>query len=233
MESLRFDKPTLDEMYNIGAERWGHPNTRKEVRLHYNRAVMFPYAIDRAVALDKVLGGNKKLKILIVGCGSGWIVEIMQDMGYTNCLGTEISEYLNGRKGGNEVQDIIDACNLVGAGTDIKNRIMDLQGVVIQKHPETILSETSLNADSRSAVNANYGTFPDVVITEDMITGLNDIDALALARSLEEYQTAKIYHLTAYSGNHPLLNNHSLASWQELFGPDHSFVERGSWTVTE
>lgn len=210
--AYNYDKDTLDSLYDIGAERWGHPNTRKEVRLHYNRAVMYPYCYKRAQSLSEQLGGDTSKKILIVGAGSGWTVEAMQELGFSNCIGTETSEYLNSILYGNEDADVEAGCLKVGAPMSIRDRILDQHGNKICNSVDAIFDEDSMTEESRGRIIAELGS-PDVVVTEDVIQTMSDEEAVSFARALEGYQV-DVYHFMS-------TDDKGKEHWDTLLGAGH------------
>lgn len=188
-----YDKATLDNLYNLGAEPWGHLNTRKEIRLHYNRAVMMPYIARRVSILIPYL--NQLDNILVIGCGYGWLVELLQAAGYTNTAGTDISEYLLGRINGNETLDIREAQSLAGASDGDGNRVLDQFGAKISNAASFVISEDSATRKSRDKVKAFFGVWPDVIVTEDVTSLLTNAEKILIENNLKDYAAARFYHL--------------------------------------
>src|SRR3990167_4428644 len=145
--------------YDIGAEPDGHPNTRAEVRLSYHRTVMFPIARDHAVNVARVLAWQPADKIVVIGCGFGWMVEVLiNELGFTNVVGTDVSLYVQSNKGGTEEADINAALQtvglnpLLGDGATVKGRLFDGG----PRTRVTILNESAKTAQSRHSIRQAF-----------------------------------------------------------------------------
>jgi len=223
--------------YDIGAEPDGHPNTREEVRLSYHRAVMLPLARDRATNVARVLNWLPTMKIVVIGCGFGWFVEVLKnELGFTDVVGTDISLYIQANKSGTEEADINAAIQavglnpLLGDGATIKGRLHD-GGT---RSRVTVLNENAQTAQSRNAIRQAF-TGPGQVawaFSESLIESLTDAEAAQGSGFLHQVAN-NVGHLvvTTRDGQTPgEFNWKSLQEWKALL-PNDIFVEAGTYAV--
>ncbi len=97
-----------DAAYDIGAEPQGRPPGRPEIRLGYTRAVMMPFCEERAVRLAQALGWRAGTRVIVVGCGLGWTVEVLRRNGIV-AVGTDISPWVHARKNEADAEEVADA----------------------------------------------------------------------------------------------------------------------------
>lgn len=223
--------------YDIGAEPDGHPNTRDEVRLSYHRAVMFPIARDHAVNVVRVLNWQPSMKIVVIGCGFGWFIEVLKnELGYTNVVGTDIGLYVQTNKGGTEEADINAAIQavglnpLLGDGAIAKGKLFD--GGPRARVP--VLNEDARTNQSRTRIKQALigGGAVDWAFTESVLESLTDAETTQGSGFLHQLAT-NVGHLVVTTRPGQTLgefNWKTLAEWKALL-PNDIFVEAGTYAV--
>lgn len=227
-------KADFDAAYNIGAEGdTGHSNTRPEVRLHYNRAVMYPVAATHARKMVEVLGLTPAMKIGVLGCGYGWVLEELEVMGFTNVIGTDTSTYIQSTKTSQESADIDEAIIAAGLnpnaaeGANVKARLLS-RGNSKSNVPTKVLNENGQSNASRNRIrNALGGGNLDWGITDSVLESLTDAECLQLSTAGHNFCT-NVAHLvvTTRPGNQPGYNWKTLEEWKVLI-PADTFIEVG------
>lgn len=193
-------KELLDSWYNIGAERDGHPNTRKEVRLGYVRSVMRPYYEQRLQLCRDVMAINPTSNVVIIGAGYGWSTEMA--MGYCPCVGTEIGDYFfdTGMESDyEEVKAAIEAVGLditQGRGLELMNRLHTPGPRMVAD----IIKEDSYTQEGRDNVVQLLGKQPDLVISEDVIQIFTPEEAENFGRELAKYG-CDVAHYASHTDN--------------------------------
>ncbi len=77
-----WDKAAFDTFYSSGAERWGHPNTRPQIRLHYHdHSILRWQRSGYAPRLFALLGMNAGDDVILVGSGFNGTAEGLSDLG--------------------------------------------------------------------------------------------------------------------------------------------------------
>lgn len=226
-------KEDFDSAYRVLAERGGHPNTRKGVYLNYHRCVMYPFMERRAKVLVERLDIQPGETALIVGCGFGWTVEAMND--YCVAVGTETSPYIIENMHTSEEPDIAAAIAEVGLdpdtgeGADLKAELLG-DGI---RTRAVILNEHSITPESRNSVKASVGEI-DYVITEDVLPGFTDQEAVNFAAIMALYG-APVYHivtpLLVKTEQDPTFNWHTVSEWKALTGGNQHIVPVGELQV--
>lgn len=227
-------KSDFDAAYNIGAERdTGHPNTRPEVRLHYNRAVMFSIAQTHALKMIEVLGLQPTQKIGILGCGFGWVLEVFIAQGFNNVIGTDTSPFIQTNKGLNEDAEIEAAILEAGLlptsteGLVIRNKLRG-DGGPRSKQAAKVLNEDAMSNPSRNRIrNALGGGNLAWGITDSVLESLTDAECVSLSNAGHGFCT-NVAHLvvTTRPGNHAGYNWKTLEAWKALI-PADTFIEVG------
>lgn len=228
--AVLWTKELYDLAYSFPAEPDGHPNTRPGVRLHYNRAVLYPEMVRRAQQLVQLLGLTTADRILIAGCGFGWTVEALVDMGFS-AVGTDVSAFIQDNKAVAEDGDIAAAISAVGLDptsgegatifSQLKGNGIRTRGVV--------LNEDSQSVRSRNTVKQVLGE-PTVIITEDLVTSLSDNECAALQSALTKYVTGvRIVHFLTEFANPAApfnFNSKSISEWKAVF-PTSTIIADG------
>jgi len=232
-------KADFDALYDIGAEgAWGHPNTRPEVRLHYNRSVMLPILRDQGKNMARVLGWTAGTRLVVIGCGFGWSLEAYEEGGL-NVIGTDMSAYIQANKTLNEDDDLRTAIRAVGLvenaadGLTLFNALRG-DGGPRAKKAAAILNEDGGSGGSRSRIRSAIGGAPYSfeVHTEAVLESLTNAECTKLSGFLHQLSTGRISHLV-YSTDLPddgTWNRKTVAEWKALL-PNDVFVRVGTWEV--
>lgn len=212
-------KADYDQSYE-SYDNWGRPVGQKPIVLHYNRYSCRKHAVHRAAKLIETLDIHPGERVLIVGCGFGWLVEELSKT--LICLGTDISPYIQANKNVSEEaelnQAILDADLDPNEGRGQKALEILLDGGV--RTHATILNEDSLTTQSRIVVLETLGNHIDYVITEDLLPALNDQEVTDLCKALDLYGAKQVYHLlapkTLASKQDPEFNWKTVKEWEPL-----------------
>lgn len=240
-------KSQWDTSYSFGAEGdVGHPNTRAEVRLHYNRAVKWESAQAHAVSLAAALGLTPPgPTILIIGAGFGWTAEALEGLGFLTVVGTDTSTHIQNNKDSNEDAEIDAEIALVGLdpasgeGLDIKNRLIARGGGTgnRSRNSRGVLDEAGQNGGSRGRIKQALGLQGNEtiqqVISEAVIESLSDAEALdgsSDAHIIGDAVAHFVYTLRPSGNQEAGFNWKTLEDWKALI-PGDTFVEAGSYRV--
>lgn len=235
-------KADFDNAYRIGAEPEGRPNNRPEIKLHYNRAVLFPLHEKRAAKLVEIFNWPTDTNILIVGAGYAWTAEVLEtDYGYTNIVTTDTSNWIQSNQDTTEEADIDAAIQAVGLdpatgdGLTKKNRILGRgRGPGNRRrHSRSIQNEALNNNGSRNRIRSVLGDI-QVGITEEVITTLTDQEVTTISGWVDNINpNIDRIHLTTVrqvKGQDEGYNWKTLAEWKLLL-PNDTFVSLNSWEV--
>jgi hypothetical protein len=218
-------KADFDEDYRIGAEPEGHPNSRSEIKLSYNRASMMPYCERRADKLVEIFNWPLDTKILIVGAGFAWTAEILETKyNYTNIITTDTSDWIQSNQNESEESEVDAAITAVGldpasgVGLTKKNRLHTPGNR--RRHSRNIEDESLSNTGSRNRIKAILGDI-DTAISEEVVTVLDDNEVLNIADWIERINAnMQIIHLTTEllpnTDQDPRYNWKVLADWKAL-----------------
>jgi len=215
-------KELFDLAYNVSAEPGGHPASRAEVRLHYNRAALYPTMLARAQRFIEVLALTPADRIVVVGCGFGWTVEALQSLGMT-VVGCDISAHVQSSKNATEDTEVDDAVRaagldpMAGDGLTVATRLKDGG----PRARVAVLNEDSTSNQSRNRVKTVLGSNPTVVITEDVVISLTDTECAALQTNIARYATGVrvVHYLTELANPNPPFNFNSKTAeeWKAIF----------------
>jgi hypothetical protein len=237
-----WDKAAFDQFYSSGAERWGHPNTRPGIRLHYH-----DYSILRhqrslyAPQLFALLGMNAGDDVILVGCGFNSTAEGLADLG-VRVIGLDTSDYIQAEKANTEEAEIRAIITGVGLDPDIDliigkpgNLMVDpldvfLRGGRASPQPRgwgQILGEDmKTNGSKRAVIRAFETQYPSAairfVISEEVLNSITDAEALLVcefAGAAAADWGATVVHmlspLKSYkTGQAPELNWKTYAGWR-------------------
>lgn len=240
-------KSTWDSAYRFGAEGdTGHPNTRDEVVLHYNRAIKRPDADVHAQKLADALGWVAPgPSILIFGCGFGWTVEALEDLGFLTVVGVDTSIFIQGNKDLTEETEIDEA--IIAAGLDpnvgtgfydgpaVKARLLARGGGMGNRSRSSrgVLNESGNNGGSRGRIKQALGLQGNEriewVVSEAVLSSLTDAEAIVGSNDLAiiSNNTAHFVHKFKPGGD-PGFNWKTLEEWKLLL-PSDTFVEAGTY----
>ena len=220
--AAQWDKALFDRAYSFNAEPDGHPNTRGEIRLHYNRYVLFPEILRRAQYFIQQFGLTPASRVLVVGAGFGWTAEALVSLGIP-AIGTDTSTYIQNNKAVSEDVEIRDAIAAVGldpmsaAGLSHFNR---LRGDGIRTRANVMAEDHATNASRNRVKNALGGI--TLCITEDLVTSLTDSECATARAFLEKFGVPMCHFVTEFANPNPPFNfnSKSLEAWKATFPAD-------------
>ena len=128
-------------------------------------------------------------KILVVGCGFGWLVESLG--GYcSTVIGTEISPWIHEAKHTSERLEIIEALEKAGipVGSPTWHNVLKVTLRARFRTRATIMNADSLTQKSREAVMEELGDAPDFIITEEVMNMLDADESADLVQALSHYE---------------------------------------------
>lgn len=191
------------------AERWGHPNTRPPITLHYHWATIISaqtgvawagldITVDgvrtRPQALVDVLGLVPGDSVLLVGAGFNGTGAGLVALGI-DVIGIDTSGYILAEKGNTEESDIRAACLAAGIDPDtdtvlgppgnVRVNPLDLwleggRAAPAPRGKGTVLGESMSSRPSRNTVKNALASNPRFVITEEVLNSITDADALTV-----------------------------------------------------
>lgn len=168
---------------------------------------------------NRIKGFNRFIStnddILVVGCGFGWLVEVLVNLGYTNTWGTEISTVIQSR--------LTDSA--YGVPTEIQNKVLDID----------VTDPTAKDQFKAIGAGDNKGEF-DFIITEHILEDWSYSDIPNLLDSLDNLMSnnpegAPIHLLVTLDRVTPsqvddeiIPNQYTLDEW-EAIRPSHYWVD--------
>lgn len=186
-------KADFDRFYRTLGERWGRPNTRSPVWLHYHWWPIIRWqASDYAPRLASLLGLNAGDAVVLVGAGFNGTGAGLEALGI-EVVGIDTSSYILNEKANTEEAEIRDACLAVGLDPDADTVIgppgnvdvnpldLWLEGGRANPAPRgkgQILGEDMSNRPSRNAVRRALNSDPRYGITEEVLNSISDSEAL-------------------------------------------------------
>ena len=215
-------KALFDLAYDFNAEPDGHPNTRAEIRLHYNRYVLFPEMLRRAQYFIAQFSLTPASRVLIVGAGFGWTAEALTSLGVP-CIGTDISAYIQNNKTVSEDVEIRDA--IAAVGLDPMSSVglahfSRLRGDGIRTRANVMAEDHATNASRNRVKNALGGI--TLCITEDLVTSLTDSECATARGFIEKFGVPMCHLITEFANPNPPFgfNSKSLETWKATFPAD-------------
>src|SRR3990172_8682695 len=234
-------KADFDSLYDIGAEgAWGHPNTRAEVRMHYNRFVLLPYMRQRAQRLYQVLGWTSQTRLVIVGCGFNWTAEVLEtELGMNRVIGLDVSVYIQAAKSQNEDDDIRAAIQAVGLSTSFGDGMTLFSALRGDGGPRAKKAADILNENIRTNASRNRvkqyisGAANFEGLSENVLESLTDAECAQLSGYAHQLTSGRISHFLDCLPNIPndeTWNAKTLEQWKALL-PNDTVVENGTFRV--
>ena len=235
-------RQTWDSAYRIKASRrFGILTPGTKVWVHYCRAVQMPDARINAPKLAAALGWSPPgPTAVIVGAGYGFTVEALEELGYTNLLGIDVSTFIQGRKGQDEGPELDE--NIIEAGLDpgsgvgqqLKMTMMAAAGGpgARSRTSRGILNEDGSTGQSRARIrqalnNANL----EWAVSEHILESLNDLETQQASLIANGIAPNVAHVITERQiGNHPGYNWKTLEEWKTLL-PGDLFVSAGDYHV--
>ena len=233
-----WDKAAFDQFYSSGAERWGHPNTRPQIRLHYHWYPIIQWqASDYAPRLFSVLSMNAGDSVVLVGAGFNGTGQGLADLGI-DVIAIDTSAYIQGEKGNTEEAEIRAAIVATGLDPDVDLIIgpsgqADLDPLDLYldggraspavRGKGTILEEDMSKRNSRNAIKAALASTPRYAISEEVLNSISDADALQVcdyaANFASENGGTIVHMLSPFQSNTtqaPELNWKTYAGWRSF-----------------
>jgi hypothetical protein len=237
--ALRWDydpKSGWDDLYDQGAEPWGHPGGRGEVRLQYHRHTMLALERLRAQNLVPLLGWDALTRVLVVQCGFGWMMEALNEFGVTQTKGTQLSSYIQGAKSNNEDPDLRTAVERVGLthnegdGLALFTTMRGDGGARARRGTDILPLDVFDAANGRTLRDAMGGNGFTAWTHDGFLNAMDDADAVALSQQLHRGAKAGavIHHVYWPIGG--IWNGKSPQDWKLLI-PTDTFVVAGTYEV--
>jgi hypothetical protein len=156
--------------------------------LHYHRSVMDGVAQRIATHFDAYFGPAAfNSRFCVVGCGFGWTIDHLIDRGFTNVVGTETSVYVLAEMDNSDEAELRTAITAVGLdpdtgrGAELLARHLTTgarRGRKLGAGVVTILGADISTDAGRTAVRTELGGWPQIVVSEDVMTNLTDAECL-------------------------------------------------------
>ena len=181
---------TKQDFYNWYSVSPRDPVTNRrytKIKLHYHPAVkeLMGLAQHYPKLLAK-LNLTSTDRVLVVGCGFGWLCEkIIQDVGCA-CIGTDTSDYITQNKDLSPNDELIEAIVLGGFGIDDGAYGQEVWELFKQDTPRTtavIAQEDLLNKGSENRVKSSLGGPPTHIVTEEMWQLLTSKEQVGLEKA--------------------------------------------------
>lgn len=140
------------------------------VRLHYHPLVQRPAAVQRLASILDRHTITAADRVLVFGCGFGWLAEVLTDQIGCKAVGIDLSQYVQDMKdtsANDELSEAIQASGLeptTGHGLKIMQDFSDSG----PRTRATVLQGDMQNKGVRNAVKRELGGDPTVVITEEV-----------------------------------------------------------------
>lgn len=236
-----WDKAAFDQFYSSGAERWGHINTRPQIRLHYHWYPIIRHQITLAPRLFNVLGLVSGQSVTIVGAGFNGTGAGLIRLG-VDVIGTDISDYINDEKANTEEAEIRaeiisvgldpDADTIIGPPGNVRINPLDLLLDGGRAAPEVRLQAPIVEEDfstrgSRNRTDATLPTRARYCISEEVLNGGTDAEALTvcdrMARYVSENGGTVVHMLSPLfpdGRSAPELNWKTYAGWRTFLDAD-------------
>ncbi len=193
-----WDKAAFDRFYSSGAERYGHPNTRPQIRLHYHwYPILRPQRSKYAPMLFELLGMSAGDDVVLVGGGFNATAEGLADLG-VRVIGLDTSDYIQAEKDNTEEAEI--RAILIGVGLDPDvDMIIGKPGNVMVRPLDVLLrggraspqprgwgqilgEDMRTNGSKKSVIRAFERQYPNAavrfVISEEVLNSITDAEAL-------------------------------------------------------
>lgn len=228
---VNWDDPAFwDQMYASSAEPWGHPPSRPGVRLHYHRAVVLPVYRELAGRIVTALGWTSQSRVFCVGCGFGWMMEALEELGISQTVGADLSAYIQGRKNLSEDDEIkthIAAAGLDPLSGDGLTLLTTLRGEGVRAKKASLVTSNDIGTDAgRDAIRTFLNGPGFDVFTEDVLTSLTDAECVQLSKFAHRgnFGADRVIHLVTplipEARQNPVFNWKTLAEWKALLPAD-------------
>ena len=241
-----WDKAAFDQFYGVGVERWGHPNTRPQIKLHYHWYPIIQWQASKyAPRLFAVLNMVSGDSVVIVGAGFNGTGAGLERLG-VDVTGTETSDYINEQKGNTEeaeVRAIIIAVGLdpdndtiIGRPGNVRVNPLDVLLDGGRSAPKVrlqarVIEEDFSNRGSRNRTDSTLLTRARYCISEEVLNSGTDAEALTVCERMARYVSEKggtVIHMLSPlfpdKTQAPELNWKTYAGWR-------SFLDRNGFSA--
>lgn len=246
-------KADWDAEYRKGIEWDGFPSAglgaRSEVKLHFVRAIR-EASIQRIADFYEsfLTPANFNRRFIIIGGGFGWVAQELLVRGFTDIVVVDTSAYVQAEKGNTDEQEVRDAITAVGLDPDTGRGAVLLErgSPAASRGPRggtiSIVDEDISTSAGRTAVrDALIGNGnPQIVISEDVVTSLEDAEVLSLNDSMQAWSGPQtIAHIVTALPTDTVgvperygapFNWKTLADWKALL-PDEIWIDIGTGDV--
>jgi len=236
-----WDKSAFDKFYISGAERHGHPNIRPQIKLHYHWYPILQWQASFAPRLFNVLGLVSGQSVTIVGAGFNGTGAGLKRLGI-DVIGTDISAYINAEKTNTEEAEVRAECITAGVDPDVDTIIGPPGNVRINpldlfldggrsapkvREQATVVEEDLSTKRSRNSVDRSLPTRARYCISEEVLNGGTDAEALTVCQRMAQYVSEKggtVVHmlspLLAKGPGAPEMNWKTYADWRAFLDAD-------------
>lgn len=252
---MAWGKAEFDRFYQSVGERWGHPNTRPGIVLHYHWWNIIRWQVsDYAPRLAQVLGLNAGDSVVLVGAGFNGTGAGLTALG-VEVIGVDTSPYILGEKDATEEAEIRAACLAAGVDPDtdtiwgppgnVRVNPLDLwleggRAAPAPRGKGPILGEDMSSRPSRNSVKRALSGNPRFILTEEVLNSIPDADALTLcdmaARFASENGGGTIVHMLSPlqpgATQDPMLNWKTYGDWRAFLDSNGFAAQRILPTVT-
>lgn len=229
--ALIWDKQLFDEMYEINGEPWGHPGTRPGIKLHYHKFVMKNAIKNKAIEMLSLPGMASINTIAVVGGAFGWTVEAIEESGRTAIV-VDTSDYIVNNFGGTEENELREHIQAAGLDPDIDTiqgpsgpiNPLVLYGAFTSRSSGNLEPQDLTTNGSRNAVRQALGNQLDAILTEDVLPGLDDLEAVEFISNVDatrQNPADTVIHMVTPIikggvATDPRLNQKTILEWKNL-----------------
>lgn len=249
-------KVDFDRFYSSQAERWGRPNNRPPIVLHYHWFPIIQYQQTLATRIRDVLGLVPGDRVVLVGAGFNGSGAGLTALGI-EVVGTETSAYILAEKNNTEEAEVRAAIVAAGLNPDVDLIIgpngraeydplnLFLEGGRASpalRGKGNVLAEDGATRPSRNAIRNALSGNPRYLISEEVLNSITDAQVLlvcdAAARLVSEAGgTCTIVHMLSplnpdAASQEPDLNWKTYAQWRALLNANGFSAQKILPTVT-
>jgi hypothetical protein len=232
----------------MDAERaWGHPGSRKAVRLNYHKFTTLGVDRQRAANITAAFGWDINTRLCVYQCGFGWILMGFWENGIQMIQGIENSPYIQANLTINEDVDLTSAIEAVGLNTSTGDGLTLFNAFRDGGNPRALqptrIHDTNITRNNEmNQLRSLLGGPGCEVLTfgEFVLNRLTDQEAIDLSDNLGRLQPSRIIHFInplwteaeLPGGGTVALNAKSGEEWKTIL-PDDTFIELQGYRVVE
>ena len=178
-----------------------------------------------------ILGWNSNSQVLIVGCGFGWMLEVLAELGVGNTICAETSADIQSAKYTSEDEDLKNNIEAVGLSISTGDGLTAFHalrngGSSRAYLPANILDEDFATKESRQRVRNILGSSGYDIFTDDgYLNTHTDAEAVELSNRLHKMNGVNrvIHNIFPH-----WLDEKTIQDWKNLL-PNDYFIETGTW----